>query len=430
MSFSITNIKASHSLHASHSISCSIPFALHRLIGDHFFLGKDAGSIDDHWGIGSLSKTFIATLILQYVDEGLLDLEAKVPEMLPPDVLNTSQAYGDVTLYQLLSMTSGVPDFFNDPKGLLADVFSDPELEFTLQDIVDAAIATGPVQPPGTGGYSSTNYVVLQEIAERVGGKSANELYRERIYGPLGMSLTDTVLPPRNGNAIIPEPRSEATLTNACNDGFVAYGFNATEEGYSIGDPITEIASASIDMAGAAGSMWTSLNDMLIWTKSGTGSSLLSDEMAAMRLEWSDIGGFRHYGMGTHTIWMMPAADDPTGNIFSSYWGHSGEAFGYESMAGHDAESGGSFFVATTSCGMEAGVSVPLFTSYLNALSKAEAAVANSTSPTSEAPTPAAGTGTEPPVGEGDNGGDTTSSANVFLPTVSMYLLTIFLGFL
>ena len=231
-------------------------FQTFSLIGDHFFLGKDAKSIDDHWGIGSLSKTFIATLILQYVDEGLLDLEATVPDLLPPDILNTSQAYGDVTLYQLLSMTSGVPDFFNDPNGLLADVFSDPNVEFTVQDIADAAVATGPVQPPGTGGYSSTNYVVLQEIAERIGGKSANELYKERIYGPLGMSLTDTVLPPRNGNAIVPEPRSEATLTNACNDGFTAYGFNATEEGHAVGDPITAIASASIDMAGAAGSMW------------------------------------------------------------------------------------------------------------------------------------------------------------------------------
>ena len=388
----------------------SISFtSVYSLIGAHFFLGKDASSIDDHWGIGSLSKTFMATLILQYVDEGLLDLEATVPEMLPPDVLNTSQAYGDVTLYQLLSMTSGVPDFFNDPNGLLADVFSDPEQEYTLQDIVDAAVATGPVQPPGTGGYSSTNYVVLQEIAERVGGKSANELYKERIYGPLGMSLTDTVLPPRNGNAIVPEPRSEATLTNDCKDGFAAYGFNATGEGYSIGDPITEIASASVDMAGAAGSMWTSLKDMLLWTISGTGSALLSEEMAAKRLEWTDIGSFRHYGMGVHQIWKNNMSDP-----FSSYWGHSGEAFGYESMAAHDAKSGGSFFVATTSCGMEMAVSVPLFTSYLNALSKAEAAVA----------------GTEPPNnGEGDNDGNTTSSANLSLPAVSMYLLAIILGF-
>lgn len=397
------------------------------LIGDHFFLGKDAGSIIDHWGIGSLSKTFIATLILQYVDEGLLDLDAAVPDLLPPEALNTSGAYSDVTLYQLLSMTSGVPDFFNDPNGLLADVFSDPELEFTLQDIVDAAIATGPVQPPGTGGYSSTNYVVLQEIAERVGGSSANELFKERIYGPLGMTLTETVLPPRNGNAIVPEPRSEATLTSACSREFAAYGFNATEEGYSISDPITKIASASVDVAGAAGSMWTTLNDMLIWTKSGTGNSLLSDEIAAKRLEWSDIGGFRHYGMGIHSLWMEPAADDPTGNIFSSYWGHSGEAFGYENMAGHDAESGGSFFVATTSCGMEFGVSVPLFSSYLRALSKAEAAAANSTSPTSDAPTPSAGAGTQPPVGDGggESGGDTASAANLAQPAAHVCLFTV-----
>mmetsp|Transcript_4263 Transcript_4263/g.12029 ORF Transcript_4263/g.12029 Transcript_4263/m.12029 type:complete len:380 (-) Transcript_4263:147-1286(-) len=367
----------------------------------------------------------MATLILQYVDEGLLDLDATVPELLPPDVLNTSQAYGDVTLSQLLSMTSGVPDFFNDPNGILSDVFSDPELEFTTQDIVDAAVATAPVQPPGTGGYSSTNYILLQEIAESVGGKPANELYKERIYGPLGMSLTNTVLPPRNSNAIVPEPRSEATLTNPCNGEFAAFGYNTVEEGYSIGAPITEIASASIDVAGAAGSMWATLNDMLIWTKSGTGNVLLSEETAAKRLEWTDIGGtIRHYGMGTHAIWMVPSAGADPNNIWSDYWGHSGEAFGYESMSGHDAESGGSFFVATTSCGMEGGVMVPLFSYYLNALSKAEEAVANSTLASSEAPTPAA-PGSEPPVdGGGGNDQDTTSMAGFDLHSLSCFIST------
>ena len=376
--------------------------------------------MDDHWGIGSLSKTFIATLILQYVDEGLLDLDATVPELLPPDVLNTSQAYGDVTLYQLLSMTSGVPDFFNDPDGLLADVFSDPEQAFTAQDIVDAAVATGPPEPPGTSAYSSTNYVVFQAIAEHLGGKPTNDLYKERIYGPLG---TDTVLPPSNGNAIVPKPRSEAIMTTQCNKEFIHYGFNSTEEGIFIGDTITEVASTSIGVAGAAGSMWSTLSDMLIWAKSGTGNSLLSDETSAKRLELGELdGGLRQYGMGIHSMYQLPSPEDPS-NIFANYWGHSGEAFGYESISGHDAESGGSFFVATTSCGMEFGVNVPLFTSYLKALSAAEEAVANSTA-TSAAPTSAA-PGTEPP-----NDPGTTSMAGFDLHSSACVITTCVLNFI
>lgn len=353
----------------------------------------------------------------------MLDLDATVPELLPPDILNTSQAYGDVTLYQLLSMTSGVPDFFNDPNGLLADVFSDPEQAFTTQDIVDAAVATGSPEPPGTSGYSSTNYVVLQAIAEQLGGKPTNELYKERIYGPLGMSLTDTVLPPDNGNAIVPEPRSEAIMTTQCNKEFVHYGFNTTEEEIFIGDGITEVASASIDVAGAAGSMWSTLTDMLIWAKSGAGNSLLSDETSAKRLEWSELdGGMRQYGMGVHSMYQLPPPEDPL-DIFSNYWGHSGEAFGYESMSGHDAESGGSFFVATTSCGMEYGVNVPLFSSYLKALSAAEEAVANSTS-TSAAPTSAA-PGIEPPNGQG-----ATSMARFHLHSSPCIISTCVLSFI
>ena len=132
--------------------------------------------------------------------------------------------------------------------------------------------------------------------------------------------------------------------------------------------------------------------------------------------------------MGVHQIWKI----DSTGDFFSPYWGHSGEAFGYESMAGHDVQSGGSFFVATTSCGMELCVSVPLFSSYLEALSKAEAAVANATSPTSEGPTrPAAGAGTQPPAdGGSDNGGETSSAANLAVSIMHMFLFTSIFGML
>ena len=57
--------------------------------------------------------------------------------------------------------------------------------------------------------------------------------------------------PPTSLKCISKHSVSSETTSSSAN------GFNATEEGYAVGDPITAIASASIDMAGAAGSMWT-----------------------------------------------------------------------------------------------------------------------------------------------------------------------------
>ena len=342
----------------------------HPLIGDHYFIGRDDSDqqLQDHWGIGSLSKTFMATLIIKFVEEGLLTYEQTVPELLPE--LDTSQAYGEVTIRQLLTMTSGVPDFFNDPQGLLAQDFNDPNRDFTVQDVVDGAVAAGDVDEPGTPGYSSTNYVVLQAIAEKIGGgKTAQELYEEYIYTPLGITSDNTVLPPRNGNTPIPLPRSEAILTQTCANEFEQSGWKYTEQGAEIGDEITDTLVPLIDLAGASGSMWSTLEDMLLWTKSGTGNSLLTKESQTTRLTETNLVDLQQYGMGIHNCY---------GNIgdgITGYWGHAGEAFGYETLSCHHPEDDGSFFVSTTSCGIEFTVNTGIFTSYLTALEKAKEAV-------------------------------------------------------
>ena len=63
--------------------------------------------------------------------------------------------------------------------------------------------ADGDVNPPGTGGYSTTNYISLQEIAETLTGQTIQQLIAERVSDPL--SMTQTALPP-NEDTTLPEP--------------------------------------------------------------------------------------------------------------------------------------------------------------------------------------------------------------------------------
>ncbi len=127
--------------------------------------GGRAASIDDSFRIGSTTKTFTATVILQLVDEGKLALDATLADA-APGVAAKYPTIADRTIEQLLSMTGGIPDYTEVPDGVVAGVAdgSVPGLDGGRDDRVrpDAAAVAGghggvlqhrlPAAPGGRGG--------------------------------------------------------------------------------------------------------------------------------------------------------------------------------------------------------------------------------------------------------------------------------------
>ena len=109
-------------------------------------------SLADHFPIGSVTKTFTATVILQLVQQGRLSLSAPISHWVPW-VQNARQ----ITVQMLLNMTSGIYDEYQSDSQLIDDISGRPDLAFTPEHIVRMAVAHGPVGPPGTSGYTSTN---------------------------------------------------------------------------------------------------------------------------------------------------------------------------------------------------------------------------------------------------------------------------------
>ena len=159
----------------------------------------DRPVVDDTvFAIASVSKTFIAALILELAQEGKLDLDVPFGRYWPD-----APRKDVVTIRQLLSHTSGIYNYFEHPRYSRS-----------------RAPGCGPCQPPAwplgsTPGrttrswtssrpatarpgdcyhYSNTNYVILGRIAEAVGGAPLHEQLRQRFFEPLGM--TDTVYQP------------------------------------------------------------------------------------------------------------------------------------------------------------------------------------------------------------------------------------------
>ena len=131
------------------------------------------------YAIGSVSKQFTATAVLLLAEEGKLSLDDRVSRWFP----RLTRA-GEVTLRQLLSMTSGYQDYW--PQDYVFTAMQGP----TTADAIMQRWAGQPLDfdPGSTWQYSNTNYVIAAAIVERVSAKPFMDFLRQRVFGPLGMN--------------------------------------------------------------------------------------------------------------------------------------------------------------------------------------------------------------------------------------------------
>jgi D-alanyl-D-alanine carboxypeptidase len=138
-----------------------------------------AATTDMRYSIGSISKQFTAAAILMLQEEGRLSLDDKVVRWLP----DLTRA-GDVTIRQLLSMTSGYQDFW--PQDYVMPMMMQP---VTAPEIMNQWGRKPLDFEPGTKWqYSNTNYVIAGAIVEKVAGMPLLELLQRRVFGPLKMT--------------------------------------------------------------------------------------------------------------------------------------------------------------------------------------------------------------------------------------------------
>ena len=149
-------------------------------------------AVGDRVRVGSLTKTFVATVVLQLAAEHLLSISDTVSRWLPGLVPGGA----GITIRELLQHTSGIYSYTNDP-GFLQALFSDPTRVWRPAELVRIAVAHPPVFPPGTSlAYSNTDYVLLGMIIQAATGHPVGQQLQARIFTPLG--LRDTYLPYAN----------------------------------------------------------------------------------------------------------------------------------------------------------------------------------------------------------------------------------------
>lgn len=224
--------------------------------GDEVLLSKGYGkavieygipnSPDTRFRIGSITKQFTSMAVMQLVEQGKIDLEGKLSNYLP----DYPKAQGEqITIRHLLTHSSGIPSYTGmaeimKHRGSMEEApedfiknFCDKELEFT---------------PGSKFKYNNSGYYLLGMIIEKVSGMPYDDYLQEHIFAPLGMK----------------------------NSGFEHYRSVIPQmaEGYAvIGDYPEKCGNIVTDMAGAAGALYSTTGDLLIWHRALLAKKLVSE---------------------------------------------------------------------------------------------------------------------------------------------------------
>ncbi|WP_257137918.1 serine hydrolase domain-containing protein [Streptomyces sp. b84] len=259
---------------------------------------------DIRFRIGSMTKTFTATAMLQLVGERRVHLDAPVERYLPGVVRGHGNDGRRITVRQLLQHTSGLPDFLDhfDPR----DIVMDPLAHRDPLDLVNIALAHPPEFAPGAGwSYSNTGYLLVGMIIERVTGNTYGEEIERRVIEPLGLSETSV-------------PDDDPTIPGPHPRGYVRPGDDA---------PLLDITAVNPSVGGAAGGMISSGSDVNRFLGALLGGELLHPAQLGEMMRTRPTGGSdgRRYGLG------LESKPLPRGG---RYWGHTGDFLGYETAAG------------------------------------------------------------------------------------------------
>ncbi len=152
----------------------------------------------DVWNIGSNSKSMTAVMIARLVERGLLSWNAPLETLLPELQASLRPEYRSVTLLQLLSHTSGLPENIED-EDVVNALFYDPTDASTAErrlTYVTRALQDEPVGRAGRFSYSNTGFLVAAVVAERATGLTYEELMKQEVFGPLGMRSAGFGIPP------------------------------------------------------------------------------------------------------------------------------------------------------------------------------------------------------------------------------------------
>ncbi|WP_394120798.1 serine hydrolase [Planococcus donghaensis] len=238
-------------------------------------------AVDTRFGIASGSKLFTAIAVCQLVERGELALDDKLSELLPKTFPNF-----EVTVHQLLTHTSGIPDYFDEQ---VMDDFEDLWKQHPMylmqaaSDFIPLFKDQPPMFEPGERfHYNNAGFIALGLIIERVTGKEFADVVEERIFAPAKMQ--------NSGYFRLDRLPGQTAL------------------GYIEEDGVWRTNQYAVPIRGGAdGGAYVTADDMANFWRSLMDGTLLAKEMVDKMLQIHASGEDGAYGYG---IWIQQRKDD------------------------------------------------------------------------------------------------------------------------
>ncbi|MDT7742038.1 MAG: D-alanyl-D-alanine carboxypeptidase [Actinomycetota bacterium] len=279
--------------------------------------GTTPVTLDTRVRIGSNTKTWTGTAVLQMVQEGKIALSDPVSKYIP-NVPNGN----NITIAQLGDMRSGLYNY-SETLALNNALDTEPQKVWTPGELLALAYPNPPYFPPGQGWhYSNTNTVLLGQIAEQIDRKPLGQIFQDRFFAPLGMTGTSF---PANTDTSIPSPSSKGYM----------YGTNVeTMTDPSIpADQLAQVQAGTLapkdvttdnpSWTWSAGQGISTANDLATWVRAMVGGRLLDTQTQKTRMD-----GVLPTGKGTSYGFTVAK--------LGPLYGHTGELPGYNSFMGYD----------------------------------------------------------------------------------------------
>ena len=276
---------------------------------------------EDKIRIGSITKTFVATVILQMVDEGKLRLDDPLSKYYP-DYPNSS----DITIRQMLDMTSGIPDYIEDPVVLKSFVYDRTD-KYTPEQLYEITKKMTPAFAPGKGWqYSNGNYNILGMMIEKLSGNKIQDEINRRIILPLG--LKNTSYP-----------------TSPFMEGQYSHGYMKD----TVTAELMDVTTMDPSIGWAAGCMISDIDDLKVYCLALAKGTMLSKATQEERLKFINTGisPFVSYGLGIFSL--------------EGFIGHNGGITGYNTTMCYDPELDALIIVSVNEYGADGGISDNVF---------------------------------------------------------------------
>ncbi|MFF8805080.1 serine hydrolase domain-containing protein [Streptomyces omiyaensis] len=267
---------------------------------------------DDRYRVGSITKTFAATVLLQLQAEGRIDLDDPVEKWLPGLVRGNGHDGRKITVRQLLNHTSGVYSYTEDP-AFQEKVFGPGFLEHRYdtwkpRELVAVATGHAPDFAPGTSWkYSNTNFVLAGLVIEKVTGRPYGKAVENRIVKPLKLRATSVP----GTRTTVPQPSSRAYSTLVPD----------------AGAPVHDVTELNPSLAHAAGEMISDSADLQTFYRALlTGRLLPKAEMRELTATVPVSPQYPDFRYGLGISWQKLSCG-------TEVWGHGGGIHGSVSEA-------------------------------------------------------------------------------------------------